>query len=162
MGATTAAVASSEGARPMSAQAASPARPLRLAVRCFWERCLNQARRLPDLDETPRRRLPSAGRRKKKPSCSAQLTHVVTAVALLFVTVCRWLSAPRNGKSRECGGCTLAEAPPPLCRLSVSVCSRLLFPTGSIYFVLVTRRRSRLICVGVQFSSLPDWLARST
>lgn len=159
MWATTAAVASFEGTRPLSAQAASAARPLGLAVRCFWERCLGQARRVSDLDRIPRRRLPSAGRRKKKPSCSAQLTHVVTAVALLFVTVCRWLSAPRNRKSRECGGCTLAEALPPVCRLSVSVCSRLLFPTGSIYFVLLTRRRSHLICLRVQFGSLPDWPA---
>lgn len=153
-------VASSEGVRPLSAQAASPTRPLELAVRCIWERCLDQAhRRSPDWGRIPRRRrrLFLAGRRKKKkkPLCSAQLTHVVTAVALLFVTVCRWLSAPRNGKSRECGGCPLVVVPLPLCRLFVSVFSRLFFPAGGIYFVLVTRCRSILICPRVQFSICP-------
>lgn len=93
--------------------------------------------------------------KKKKPLCSAQLTHVVTAVALLFVTVCRWLSAPRNGKSRECGGCPLVVVPLPLCRLFVSVFSKLFFPAGGIYFVLVTRCRSILICPRVQFSICP-------
>lgn len=62
-------VASSEGVRPLSAQAASPTRPLKLAVRCIWERCLDQAhRRSPDWGRIPRRRrrLFLAGRRKKK------------------------------------------------------------------------------------------------
>lgn len=146
--ATTAAVAA-EGTRPLPAQAASP-----LLSRWDWQRDASGrrgARTRPAarpiwVGSRPRRHLRLAVRRKKTFTfCSTDAR--CDSCDLLFVTVCRWLSAPRKRKSRECG-CALSEALLlllPLRRLSLS-CYSLLFPTGSSF--VVARSQS-------EFSSLP-------